>query len=280
MEVGNPGSRRLTPSLQPPASNLEMNPQTTTAGVQQLAELIRSSKKTVALTGAGISVPSGIPDFRTPGTGLWAKVDPMKVATIEAFHRDTKAFWDFYRPRFDLLGDKLPEPGPPRARRARAAGAARRGHHPEHRPPAHRRGHSRTDRGPRIHRHLQLHLLRLHVGAGAGFGALRRRWHRDVQRVLRQGQARRRPLRRDAPRRGDRAGSRARGDGGADALRRLVARGLPGGGPAGADAGGGRPGRDRDDRTDSLRRGGDDQARWRRRRGPARGPQPPSADQS
>ena len=32
----------------------------------------------------------------------------MKVATIDAFHRDTKAFWDFYRPRFDLLGDKVP----------------------------------------------------------------------------------------------------------------------------------------------------------------------------
>lgn len=64
----------------------------------------------MALTGAGISVPSGIPDFRTPGKGLWAKVDPMKVATIEAFHRDTKAFWDFYRPRFDLLGDKVPNP--------------------------------------------------------------------------------------------------------------------------------------------------------------------------
>ena len=54
----------------------------------------------MALTGAGISVPSGIPDFRTPGKGLWEKVDPMSVATIDAFHRDTKGFWDFYRPRF------------------------------------------------------------------------------------------------------------------------------------------------------------------------------------
>jgi NAD-dependent deacetylase len=75
-----------------------------------LAELIRSSERVVALTGAGVSVPSGIPDFRSAGSGLWTKVDPMKVATIEAFHRDTRAFWDFYRPRFEMLGDKRPNP--------------------------------------------------------------------------------------------------------------------------------------------------------------------------
>ena len=76
----------------------------------ELAELIRSSEHVVALTGAGISVPSGIPDFRTPGKGLWAKVDPMAVATIDAFHRDTKHFWDFYRPRFHDLADREPNP--------------------------------------------------------------------------------------------------------------------------------------------------------------------------
>src|SRR5204863_316847 len=64
----------------------------------------------VALTGAGVSVPSGIPDFRTPGKGLWAKVDPMAVATIDAFHGDTKRFWDFFRPRFHDLADKEPNP--------------------------------------------------------------------------------------------------------------------------------------------------------------------------
>ena len=55
---------------------------------RQLAELIRESECTVALTGAGISVPSGIPDFRTPGEGLWEEVDPMEVAHIDAFHGD------------------------------------------------------------------------------------------------------------------------------------------------------------------------------------------------
>jgi NAD-dependent deacetylase len=62
----------------------------------------------VALTGAGISVPSGIPDFRSPGTGIWENVDPMEVAHIEAFRRDPQRFWQFYRPRFETLGDKEP----------------------------------------------------------------------------------------------------------------------------------------------------------------------------
>jgi NAD-dependent deacetylase len=72
--------------------------------------MLSDSASTVALTGAGISVPSGIPDFRSPGTGIWEKVDPLEVATIDAFHRNTKRFWEFYRPRFQMLGDKRPNP--------------------------------------------------------------------------------------------------------------------------------------------------------------------------
>ncbi len=75
---------------------------------ERLGELIRGADSVVALTGAGISVPSGIPDFRTPGTGLWEKVDPMEVAHIDAFHRDTRRFWHFYRPRFETLDAKRP----------------------------------------------------------------------------------------------------------------------------------------------------------------------------
>jgi NAD-dependent deacetylase len=75
---------------------------------ERLAELIRRSRSTVALTGAGVSVPSGIPDFRTPETGLWAKVDPMEVAHIDVFERDPERFWSYYRPRFNSLGDKRP----------------------------------------------------------------------------------------------------------------------------------------------------------------------------
>jgi NAD-dependent deacetylase len=73
-----------------------------------LAELLRAARSVVVLTGAGISVPSGIPDFRSPGTGLWEKVDPMEVAHIDAFRRDPVKFWSFYGERFATLAEKQP----------------------------------------------------------------------------------------------------------------------------------------------------------------------------
>jgi NAD-dependent deacetylase len=76
--------------------------------IARLAELVREARSVVALTGAGISVPSGIPDFRSPGTGLWEKVDPMEVAHIDVFERDPARFWSFYGRRFATLGEKQP----------------------------------------------------------------------------------------------------------------------------------------------------------------------------
>jgi NAD-dependent deacetylase len=74
----------------------------------RLAELIRSAGSVVALTGAGISVPSGIPDFRSPGTGLWENVDPMEVAHISVWRREPERFWGFYGQRFATLEGKRP----------------------------------------------------------------------------------------------------------------------------------------------------------------------------
>ncbi|HUA12108.1 MAG TPA: Sir2 family NAD-dependent protein deacetylase [Solirubrobacteraceae bacterium] len=74
----------------------------------ELAELVRDAGAVVALTGAGISVPSGIPDFRTPVTGLWANVDPMQVAHIDVFREQPQVFWRFYGERFATLGDRQP----------------------------------------------------------------------------------------------------------------------------------------------------------------------------
>jgi NAD-dependent protein deacetylase/lipoamidase len=79
-----------------------------TAVAAEVAELIRAAGSVVALTGAGISVPSGIPDFRSPETGLWANVNPMEVAHIDVFRRDPERFWRFYGDRFQTLEHKLP----------------------------------------------------------------------------------------------------------------------------------------------------------------------------
>ena len=79
-----------------------------TAAAERVAALLRDSDRAVVLTGAGISVPSGIPDFRTPGTGLWENVDPMEVAHIDAWRRDPDRFWSFYGARFASLIDKAP----------------------------------------------------------------------------------------------------------------------------------------------------------------------------
>ena len=74
---------------------------------EALAELIRTRRPCVALTGAGISTESGIPDFRSP-TGVWAKFDPMEYATISAFRQDPEKVWTFYAPRFSMLRDAQP----------------------------------------------------------------------------------------------------------------------------------------------------------------------------
>ena len=65
--------------------------------IDKISELIASSNHVVFLTGAGISVPSGIPDFRSEG-GLWSRYDPMEYATLEALmlrpEKVWKMFWD------------------------------------------------------------------------------------------------------------------------------------------------------------------------------------------
>jgi NAD-dependent deacetylase len=60
--------------------------------IQQTAETLVGARSVVALTGAGISIESGIPPFRGPG-GLWEKMDPMAVAHIDAFRRDPEKVW-------------------------------------------------------------------------------------------------------------------------------------------------------------------------------------------
>jgi len=65
--------------------------------IEEAAALLRQARHPVALTGAGISTPSGIPDFRSPA-GLWERYDPEVVASLSGFKRDPEAFWAWLRP--------------------------------------------------------------------------------------------------------------------------------------------------------------------------------------
>ena len=84
--------------------------------IERAAALIANSKHIVALTGAGISTPSGIPDFRSPGSGLWEKVNPLLIASSFSFRVQPQVFYEWARP----LARKLLEAEPNPAHRALA----------------------------------------------------------------------------------------------------------------------------------------------------------------
>jgi NAD-dependent deacetylase len=73
----------------------------------KLARLVVEHQPCIALTGAGISTESGIPDFRSP-TGTWAQFDPLEYATLGAFTSDPEKVWRFYAPRFSMLTEAEP----------------------------------------------------------------------------------------------------------------------------------------------------------------------------
>jgi len=66
--------------------------------IDYAAELIHHARYIVALTGAGISTPSGIPDFRSDGTGLWARDEPLDVASLSTFRTAPEKFFAWFRP--------------------------------------------------------------------------------------------------------------------------------------------------------------------------------------
>jgi NAD-dependent deacetylase len=67
-------------------------------GIRCATEIIRGSKKGVVLSGAGISTPSGIPDFRSSNSGLWERVNPNEVASLLAFRYNPDGFFNWMRP--------------------------------------------------------------------------------------------------------------------------------------------------------------------------------------
>jgi NAD-dependent deacetylase len=96
----------------------------TTTDADRLADLIRDRQPCVALTGAGVSTESGIPDFRS-ATGIWATYDPAVVASIDGFHRDPERVWEFYGRRLDLLRGVRPNPAHEALARLEEAGLLR-----------------------------------------------------------------------------------------------------------------------------------------------------------
>ncbi|MBC7247389.1 MAG: NAD-dependent deacylase [Actinobacteria bacterium] len=77
--------------------------------VRQAAAMLLESSQVVALTGAGISVESGIPDFRSPG-GLWTKYDPLLYGTYESFINHPERFYEMAKELNPTLERAEPNP--------------------------------------------------------------------------------------------------------------------------------------------------------------------------
>lgn len=78
--------------------------------IHKASQLIKEADYVVALTGAGISTPSGIPDFRSPGSGVWTKYSPMEVASLSAFRYYPTRFYEWIRPFVKNLILATPNP--------------------------------------------------------------------------------------------------------------------------------------------------------------------------
>jgi NAD-dependent deacetylase len=78
---------------------------------ESLVEALRNLQSVAVLTGSGISAESGVPTFRDAQTGLWARYDPMDLATPEAFARDPRLVWEWYSWRRELVKEASPNPG-------------------------------------------------------------------------------------------------------------------------------------------------------------------------
>jgi len=76
---------------------------------EQLPAILRQHRRLVALTGAGISVESGIPDFRSPGC-LWERFDPREYAYIRAFRANPAKVWTMLQEMDALLTAARPNP--------------------------------------------------------------------------------------------------------------------------------------------------------------------------
>lgn len=80
------------------------------SGYEEARDMLLGSAKTLLLTGAGVSTGSGIPDFRSPGKGLWEFVDPFVVASIWGFRAQPELFYRWIRPLAEKMLHARPNP--------------------------------------------------------------------------------------------------------------------------------------------------------------------------
>jgi len=74
------------------------------------AELLREARHAIVLTGAGLSTPSGIPDFRSAGTGLWSRDEPLEAASLVTFRTHPERFFYWFRPLASQIYQASPNP--------------------------------------------------------------------------------------------------------------------------------------------------------------------------
>ncbi|KAK9490333.1 DHS-like NAD/FAD-binding domain-containing protein [Lipomyces doorenjongii] len=104
MTVDHPVSRSAVPYqfdnhvFPTPSTQLETLTPSAAANLASFQAYLRSSKRILALVGAGLSASSGLPTFRGTG-GLWRNYDAMELATPEAFSNDPSLVWQFYSAR-------------------------------------------------------------------------------------------------------------------------------------------------------------------------------------
>lgn len=83
---------------------------TTQSTLDDAAGLFRKAKRVVVLTGAGISTPSGIPDFRSEGSGLWSRDEPLETASLNTFRTAPEKFFRWFRPLASQIFNAQPNP--------------------------------------------------------------------------------------------------------------------------------------------------------------------------
>src|SRR3990172_13411694 len=74
------------------------------------SNLLKHAHRAIVLTGAGISTPSGIPDFRSEGSGLWSRDEPLEVASLSTFRVAPERFYSWFRPLAGQIYTAQPNP--------------------------------------------------------------------------------------------------------------------------------------------------------------------------